>query len=339
MIKRICILISVFVLCAMLQPCVSASETVAESRLSGTNATESPVQSSFVFQPKVCSVFMKEVFGETMCKAWYHLVDAVMAGEDTFACPDQHTYNWIMGQFPRLCFPVLTDLIDYAYDRGHCVKDGVASFTYLVPREEAAARIAAFAEQIEGILNEVLRDDYSDFEKALALYDYFCRTYQYDWETYEKQQETYLDYTTTLRLFQTGKGICCEIAPAYSYLLMQAGVEATVMVGYNHQWSYVRIGGRDYHIDPTFVISSDSSLAWLMMTDEQREKDGYEKNGCFIICNYSQDHPHPDYTADDSTYSMIWDCCFEEFLPDENKLRCRLYSEGWEADCIDFFYE
>ena len=57
-------------------------------------------QSSYVFQPKVCSAYMEEVFGKAMCETWFHLVDAVMAGEDTFACPDQYTYDWVMGQFP-----------------------------------------------------------------------------------------------------------------------------------------------------------------------------------------------------------------------------------------------
>ena len=336
--KRFSILISVLLICAMLLSFASANEAADSSLPAETLVAESENQGHYVFQPKACSVFMKEVFGEAMCETWENLVDAVLAGENTFACPDKHTYDWVMGQFPRLCFPVLTELIDYAYERGHCVKNGVASFTYLVSREEASARIAEFAAQIEGILNEVLRDDDSDFEKALALYEYFCRTYVYDWDTYEKMQETYLDYTTTLRLFRTGKGICCEIAPAYSYLLLQAGVEATVMTGDNHQWSYVRIDGCNYHIDPTFVISSDGSLAWLMMTDEQRAKDGYVKGEYFITSNYSRDHDHPDYSADDGTYSAIWNYSFGEFFPEENILSCRRYTEGWETVYFDFAY-
>ena len=192
-------------------------------------------QSSYVFQPKVCSAYMEEVFGKAMCETWFHLVDAVMAGEDTFACPDQYTYDWVMGQFPTRCFPVLTELIDFAYDREHSVIDGVASFTYLVPREEAARRIGEFARQVEGILNDVLEDDYSDFEKALALYDYFSRNYHYDYETEQKMYTIFVDYTTTYRLFATGTGICFEIARAYSYLLMQAGVDASTVMGNAHE--------------------------------------------------------------------------------------------------------
>lgn len=303
--------------------------------------TEEPTaapKTRFVFQPKVCSVYMEEVFGKTMCETWYNLVDAVMAGEDTFACPDKHTYEWVMGQFPRLCFPVLTEIIDLAYDRNNPVIDGVASFTYLVPREEAAQMIQEFAEQIEGILNETMESDYSDVEKALALYDYFARTYEYDYETFDKMSETYVDYTTTYRLFKTGIGICGEIAPAYSYLLMQAGVEATIMMGNNHAWSYIRINGHDYHIDPTFVIENQGTLTYFMMTDEQREVHGCSKDEFTITSYYSADNPHPDYTADDNTFSRIWEYQFEEFDPDKNILRCWQYTEGWEKIYLDFDY-
>ena len=276
----------------------------------------------YVFQPKVCSLYMEELFGKTMCETWFNLVDAVMAGKNTFACPDQHTYDWVMGQFPERCFPVLTELIDYAWDREHSVKDGVASFTYLMPVDEAAARIKEFGTMIENILNQVLEDDYSDMEKALALYDYFSRTYSYDYDTFGKMSDVYVDYTRSYRFFQTGIGICHEISTAYSYLLMQAGVEATIMMGSDHQWSYVRINGHDYHIDPTFAINNPGSLSYFMMTDEQRAATGYVKKEHIITSNYAQDHPHPDYVADDDTFQPLWNTNFEAFFHDTHTILC-----------------
>jgi len=184
---------------------VAVEDTEASDMSVGLELADRPMrQRSYVFRPKVCSAYMEEVFGKTMCETWYHLVDAVMAGEDTFACPDQHTYDWVMGQFPIRCFPVLTELIDFAHDRENSVVDGIASFIYLVPREEAAGRIREFARQVESILNDVLEDDYSDFEKALVLYDYFSHTYHYDYETEQKMYDTFVDYTTTCRLFEQG---------------------------------------------------------------------------------------------------------------------------------------
>ena len=276
----------------------------------------------YVFQPKVCSVYLEEVFGKTMCETWYNLVDAVMAGKDTFACPDQHTYDWVMGQFPERCFPVLTELIDYAWDREHSVRNGVASFTYRVPVDEAAARIKAFGTMIEDILNRALEDDYSDMEKALALYEYFSRTYTYDYETFAKMSDAYVDYTSAYRFFETGIGICHEISSAYSYLLMQAGVEATIMMGSDHQWSYVRIHGHNYHIDPTFAINNQGSLSFFMMTDQQREATGYGKEEYIIASNYAQDHAHPDYVADDPFFEALWDTSFETFFHDTHTILC-----------------
>ena len=328
-------LIALFAALVMLLGCGFGGRAFGEA---GGTTDGDARKSSYVFRPKVCSAYMEEVFGKTMCDTWFSLVDAVMAGEDTFACPDQYTYDWVMGQFPIRCFPVLTELIDYAYDREHSVVDGVASFTYLVPREEAVTRISKFAQQIRDILNDVLEDDYSDFEKALALYDHFSRTYRYDYETERKMYETFVDYTTTLRLFETGEGICFEIARAYAYLLMQAGVDAATVMGGGHEWSYVRINGVNYHVDPTFAIDSGSSLAYFMMTDAQREATGYMRDSFVFVSNYSQDHPHPDYTADDDTFSPLWERRLESFSPRENILRCWQYTEGWEKDYLDFNY-
>ncbi len=275
-------------------------------------------ESHYTFQPKICSVFMEEVFGKDMCDAWYNLVDAVLAGEDTFACKDQYTYDWMMGQFPEHCLPILKELIDYAWDRENSVVDGVATFTYLVPPEEAKARIEEFGEQIEGMLNEVFEDGDSDFEKCLALYIYFSDHYTYDWDTYEKMDDEYVDYTSCARFFRTGIGICHEISSAYSYLLLQAGVQATTMSGNRsydhagHQWSYVRINGKEYHIDPTYVLGTGGALRYFLMTDEKREEeDSYEQATFYAVSHYAQDHPHPDYVADDDTFRPLWDHEFE----------------------------
>ena len=302
------------------------------------NSSKDAPEGRFVFRPKVCSVYLEELFGRTMCEAWYRLVDAVMAGEDTFACPDQHTYDWVMGQFPERCFPVLTELIDLAWDREHSVVDGVAGFTWLVPREEASERIAEFAAQIEGILNDALEENYSDFEKALALYNYFPQHYWYDFDTFERMDHEYVDEISTIRFFNTGSGVCQEISAAYSYLLMQAGVDATIMMGEGHQWSFVRINGKNYHIDPTFVLSDSGFLAWFMMTDEQRAATGYSKDRYIIASNYAQDHPHPDCTADDDTFRPLWDKVLGSFSHEDHMIYCPVENENGGRSCFEFDY-
>ena len=309
-------------------------------------ASDTPqTEKYYLFQPKVCSVYMEEVFGKTMCETWYALVDAVMAGENTFACPDQETYNWVMGQFPERCFPVLIEVIDYAYDRENSVVDGVASFTWKIPYDEAAARIAAFAEQVEGILNDALEPGYSDLEKILALYIYFSDHYEYDYEMYDRQMVDPFAEINSLRFFRTGAGICHEIATAYSYLLMQVGVEATTMGGnrasdnMSHLWSYVRIGGRDFHVDPTYVVSDKGLLSYFMMTDEQRTAmDNYMQPTFTITSHYSQDHPHPDYAANDAAFAPVWDYAYDSFDPETDKLYGYRYDDNGVRSDLEFDY-
>ena len=351
-------MIAASVVCAMLQGCASGNEiadssqqtetTVSSSAAEETTTTKElePTQETtsttaaqnaeegFVFQPKVCSVFMEEVFGETMCATWFNLVDAVMAGEDTFGCPDQDTYDWVMGQFPKYCFPMMNEVIEYSYEP---VTSGTAHLTYLVSREEAAARIAEFGELVEGILNKTLKKDYSDFEKAIALYNYFWMTYEYD---YEKEQRMYGEIvdTSAADFLRTGIGICSEIAPAYSYLLMQAGVEATTVLGPAHEWSYVRVNGHNYHIDPTWAIGNAGAMSYFMMTDEQRAVNGFSKDEYVYTSHYSKDHPHPEYTADDETFSALWDSTFAEMFPDKDTLSCFRQGIGFQTEFFEFDY-
>ncbi len=306
--------------------------------------TEEPVEigSHYVFQPKVCSSYMTEVFGEPMTETWFSLVDAVMAGETSFTCPDEDTYWWVMGQYPDMCFPVLKDLIFYGLDVENPVKDGVAEFTYTVPKEEAAARIAEFAALVESILNETLKDDYSELEKALSLYLYFSHHYIYDYVAADPNFAP--DYLSSYRVLTTGTGICQEFSVAYSYLLLQAGVDAGVMSGHRgwdhagHQWSYVKLHGHDFHIDPTYVIGDQDSLSYFMMTDAQRETDDYGRSDFVICSHYSQEHPHPEYSADDDSFREIWEGRFMEFDHATRTLSYSAYNDEGELVAKTFDY-
>lgn len=294
-------------------PAVSETETTTTTVLTEvTTVTTEPAKASHIaFQPKVCPEYMKEVFGEQMCQAWFSLVDAMMEGRDTFACPDEDTFGWVIGQFPYRCFPVVQGLIDYPYDREreHTVTDGVAHFSYTVPREEFMAKVSQFAETVEEILNETVKETDTDFEKALSLYQYFTDHYTYDYDLYEALYSDVLEQreTSACHVFDEKSGICCEISTAYSYLLMQTGVNATVMMGGDHQWSYVNINGENYHIDPTFGLSGSNKLAYFMMNDQQRAETGYPKDEFTVTSCYAQFHETPAYTADDDTFSELWE--------------------------------
>ena len=72
------------------------------------------------------------------------------------------------------------------------------------------------------------------------------------------------------------------------------------------------------------------------MTDSQREKDGFDLKKCIFVSNYSTDHPHPAYTADDGSFSELWDWSLDVLLPEEHALRCWRYGAGWEKESMVF---
>ena len=288
------------------------------------------------FQPKAASQYLSDVFGEPMVETWFNLVDAIMTGKTEFACPDDHTFAWVTGQFPDKCLPPLHGHI-WAVDADHPVKNGVARFMYDIPYSEVQAMIADFAKMVETILNDTMTPENSDFEKVLLLYNYFGTHYTYDWDAYEDNEQGKAYYLSSYRMLTGKTGICQEVSVAYSYLMMLAGVDATTVGGYNHQWSYIRLNGHDYHIDPTWVMESGGKLATFLMTDAQRYAEGgYSTDQFRYVSNYSQDHPHPAYAANDETFAVLWNGFFESLNQENQTL---IYSaEGddgmWKPDNV-----
>ncbi len=323
--KRIisCVL-AVSVLCSVLAGCSSASETTAsvsdtttvETSASVTQTTEesetteetapSRCNGHYTFQTHVFPSKLEEIMGPAAHEAYDNMIDAVLAGEDYFDVADSETYDWVIGQFAYACFPVIDDYIESAYAEGF--SNGRGKITYLIPKEELQQKIADFEQEITDILNENLEDDYSDFEKALALYLYMSRNYTYDYYMMDHSSEMTVSAYQTL---QDKSGICQGLSELYSFLLLEAGVDATVMKSLftadmgGHQWSYVKINGQYYHIDPTFALQSNDSLEYFMMNDSKREEAGYDLSACILTINYGSGPEH-GMTITDDTYSPLW---------------------------------
>lgn len=346
--KLLSLILSVVIFASVLTGCnnpatpetTSVTTTTIETTEATTTETEQTTTQGpwFEFKPKVCSSFHEDVFGKAMCDSWFSLVDAVMAGEDTFDCPNGHVYLWMIAEFPNLCFPVLKEIIDTDEDVKIGEINGTAKFKYKIPKEEAAKKIAEFKELVEGIINEVIKPEYTDFEKALALYSYFSHTYTYDYDTFRKiENDEVVNYTSSYRLLTTKNGICCEISEAYSYLLMQVGIDACTFSTAKHEWSFIKLGGKYYHVDPTFALSDWDNLAYFLMNDKQRkDTDLYEQTKYDYVSIYNPE-VEPDYSTNDDTYKVLWDYHMTSFDPSTKKIECYKYvGEGQETFTYDY---
>lgn len=108
----------------------------------------------------------------------------------------------------------------------------------------------------------------SDYEKALAAYEYIIDTTEYDNETadiiIEKKDYDPLadDSQCIVSVFVEHKSVCAGYSAAYQYLLRRLGIFATSIIGtvknaetgitYSHEWSMLELGGEWYYSDITW---------------------------------------------------------------------------------------
>ncbi len=290
---------------------VSEETSVITFETTEAATTTEEVRGHYEYKPVVMSSIFLDIMGEDMYDAYKNYIKAVQNGEDEFAVKSESDYDWMLGQFPNKFQPVYEVYTESNY--AGAFKDGKATFQYKIPKEELAEKEAEFEKLITDILNENLRDDYSDVEKILALYIYFSNNYTYDYDTYNKMNDEAVQGICAYRFFTTKHGICAECSTAFSFLLLQAGVDATVcggnreIDGEGHAWTYVTINGKNYHVDPTFVMESGNSLSYFMMTDSQRYNEGgFKKEENCVACHYKSDRNGSEYTADDDFFAPLW---------------------------------
>ena len=348
--KLLCLLLCLILIAGTASCAAEGGSTATGSQAADvSSATVSEAPEPFTFQRKVCNTFLEGVFGKDMCDAWFNLVDAIYAGETTFACKDDHTCAWVLGQFPNMCLPAVQGYI-FSGDRetgpDHPVKDGVAHINYSVSHEELMERITAFEAEIVKMLNEAMTSDMTDFEKALSLYKYCCDNFVYDYDAYNEMQDHAVNYTSPYRVLMEKIGICGDIGPAYSYLLMQAGVDAGCVGGHadwsaeGHEWSIVNLGGKYYHVDATFALSSGYSLEYFLMTDKQRVATGIREEEFDYCSHYSLEHPHPDFSCTDETYAILWGYQFMDWdRANKTVIVTKQYAEPDDDPTLRFKYE
>ena len=207
-------------------------------------------------------------------------------------------------------------------------ENGVGKIKYTISKEKYHEREAAFEEEVCRILNEAIRSDYSDFEKLMGLYEYVCRHFQYD---YSSVDGVGVDEFSDYACIMTKKGICCEVAGAFSYLLLQCNVEAISIGSTGHDWNYVEIGGKGYHVDATWGLHGERpddelSLRYFMMTEADRISDDFSKDDLKVdqLWVWKRDYDIGKFTATDETFEILRDWSyFVDMDTEKNVIRYR----------------
>lgn len=261
----------------------------------------------YSFNPHVCAALDYDSYREEAWNAFFNMCDALREGRDSFECADEVSFNWCFSGVLDKLFPGVAPFVD----SDNCsFSNGVGHIAYLIPADEVVVKEQEFEREIENVLSQCVTKDYTDFEKCLAIYEYMAKNISYDDEKSDVIKGVVEDDLTEYgsgvsSCLYNKKGVCADIAITYTYLLLQCGVDA-ITFGYSgHIWSYVRIDGSEYHIDPTWTTShGDVRLSYFLMTDEERLASiGNRK---IYPLKYRYEYYTPmSYRADDTRYEEI----------------------------------
>lgn len=110
------------------------------------------------------------------------------------------------------------------------------------------------------LLNKLIKDNMSDDDKRLAIYDYLVG-FQYKERTLliPKNKKAYEEQLYAISLFEKGYGICYDFSSAFKYMTKALGMNTKMYYGQHksrnsgytpHTWTMLEIDGMNYFYDP-----------------------------------------------------------------------------------------
>lgn len=140
---------------------------------------------------------------------------------------------------------------------------------YLMTGSELETARAEFDAAVNEILSGIT-SSMSEFEKELYIHDRLA------------ERVTYTEGTThahnSYGAIVEGQSVCEGYAEAFQYLLEREGIHSFIVTGYGysngawgaHEWNYVRIDGKYYHVDLTWNDSDTGGIfhTYFNVTDD-----------------------------------------------------------------------
>lgn len=237
----------------------------------------------------------------------YRAVDAMEPSADVSA------YSLTAGQYAAVfdCLYSEAQLRFFYLAKAKLGRDGkTVQFTYTTDDTDAIQRDRETLEARLGhLLYNVAPANYTDLQKALAMYQYVCGIADYSGDA--SDPSTYSPYSILLKQ----QGICNGFANLMDYALNFVGVPTEYISNEIHAWNMVAVGGKRYLMDATFGAgqfgSATDSLNTVFMDDATRLKN-LQDNGVGtdgIILGYPSEHdvkPPACTNSDLAAYNKIF---------------------------------
>ena len=126
---------------------------------------------------------------------------------------------------------------------------------------QSGTKAELFYERAKMILRDIITDGMTDYEKALAIYEYLIEAVAYDYDAYysaktgEEEKENTCYYLEGV--FEKGRAVCDGKTKAFVLLAGMEGIDCVRAFGSSltgsvgHAWNYVKIDGYWYLVDTT----------------------------------------------------------------------------------------
>lgn len=141
----------------------------------------------------------------------------------------------------------------------------------------------SYDEQISSIVNSLIKDDMSDFDKFKILHDFVVSYVDYDYSALDNI-ESINTANDPAHVLETGWGVCGGYASLYEALCNEAGLNCEYVSGYadflekntGHAWNAVTLEGNVYHVDCCWddVAAEDDKYDWFL------QGNNYVTNDC-----------------------------------------------------------
>lgn len=175
--------------------------------------------------------------------------------------------------------------------------------TPICEEDSMAERIYAIAKDV---LREIISDDMTDYEKALAIFDWISISTEYDYfscnsgETYDTASATNIPVYYLEGVFITGYAVCDGYSKAFSLLCNMEGIDCIRVVGTavsgsemgGHAWNKVLIDKyEDDGIDAEYYLVD---ITWSALTVKSTWNE-VSSHMYFLISDYDVSTTHYAY--------------------------------------------
>lgn len=183
--------------------------------------------------------------------------------------------------------------------------------------------------RVDYILDEIITDKMTSFEKEVAIHDYIVKNVEYDVSLVQHSAYAALAY---------GKTVCQGYSLLAYKMFEEAGLQSRIIGSdyMNHAWNLVNVDGYWYHADLTWDdpvpdVKGRTVYEYFNMSDYSISKDHYWDEASYPSCTSNK----YIYMSDVSYLVFDGDCIYYSSNYDDKLYKINMDGTGKQNICSD----